>query len=90
MEAPCSHPGEAAGAITKLASKDGDGAKDLVINVEYNQLAPLLLDATGEGDVNDPATGFSPYPGNANVLVLELDSYAATLDGADKLSLIHI
>ena len=61
--------GEAAGAITKLASTDGDSSKDLVINVEYNQLEPLLLAATGQGDINDDS-GYSPYPGNANVLVL--------------------
>ena len=41
--------------------------REMVINVEYNQLDPLLR-ASGnpEGDVNDPATGFSPYPGNIN------------------------
>lgn len=38
----------------------------MVINVEYNQLDPLLR-ATGypDGDVNDE-TGFSPFPGNIN------------------------
>lgn len=38
----------------------------MVINVEYNQLDPLLR-ATGQvdGDVNDE-TGFSPFPGNIN------------------------
>lgn len=38
----------------------------MVINVEYNQLDPLLR-ATGhaDGDVNDE-TGYSPYPGNIN------------------------
>lgn len=38
----------------------------MVINVEYNQLDPLLK-ATGhpEGDVNCE-TGYSPYPGNIN------------------------
>jgi hypothetical protein len=41
--------------------------RTMVINVEYNQLDPLLR-ATGhpDGDVNDPETGFSPYPGNIN------------------------
>lgn len=40
--------------------------RTMVINVEYNQLDPLLR-ATGhpDGDVNDK-TGFSPYPGNIN------------------------
>lgn len=32
-------PGEAVGGITKLTSKDG---KELVVNVEYNQLTPML------------------------------------------------
>lgn len=38
----------------------------MVINVEYNQLDPLLR-ATGheDGDVNDE-TGYSPFPGNIN------------------------
>jgi UDP-sugar pyrophosphorylase len=38
----------------------------MVINVEYNQLDPLLR-ATGHdgGDVNDE-TGYSPFPGNIN------------------------
>lgn len=40
--------------------------REMVINVEYNQLDPLLR-ATGhpDGDVNCE-TGFSPYPGNIN------------------------
>ena len=39
----------------------------MVINVEYNQLDPLLrASGSPEGDVNDLATGFSPYPGNIN------------------------
>jgi hypothetical protein len=51
---------QAIGAIASLQHKDG-GA--LTINVEYNQLDPLLRSTVSkEGDVND-ATGFSPYPG---------------------------
>ena len=76
--------GEAAGAITKLAATDGDASKDLVINVEYNQLEPLLLSATGKGDENDASTGYSPFPGNSNVLVLGLKDYVTTLDGKDE------
>jgi hypothetical protein len=51
----------------------------MVINVEYNQLDPLLR-ATGhaDGDVNDE-TGYSPYPGNINQLVLKLGSYMEEL-----------
>lgn len=46
------------------------------LNVEYNQLDPLLQEATGEGDVNDTNTGFSPYPGNINQLVFALGPYS--------------
>ena len=40
--------------------------RTMVINVEYNQLDPLLR-ATGhpDGDVNSE-TGYSPFPGNIN------------------------
>ena len=41
-------PGEAAGAITKL-THDNDVEKDLVINVEYNVLDPLLRSGGGGG-----------------------------------------
>lgn len=46
------------------------------LNVEYNQLDPLLREGEGAGDVNDPDTGFSPYPGNINQLVFALDPYS--------------
>lgn len=75
---------EAAGAIARL-EHTSDPEKSLVINVEYNQLDPLLsTQGDGLGDVADPATGYSPYPGNANNLVLELDSYFHTLQGEDQ------
>ena len=50
------------------------------INVEYNQLDPLLR-ASGfpDGDVNDPNTGFSPFPGNINQLLFKLRPYAEAL-----------
>jgi UDP-sugar pyrophosphorylase len=62
-----------------------DPNKSLVINVEYNQLDPLLR-TQGDclGDVPDPDTGYSPFPGNANNLVLELSAYAKTLRGEDQ------
>lgn len=67
---------EAIGGITKLTHADG---RTMVINVEYNQLDPLLR-ATGhvDGDVNDE-TGYSPFPGNINQLILELDNYIEEL-----------
>lgn len=74
--------GEASGAITKLTRRDGSS---LIINVEYNQLDPLLRATTyPDGDTNDPATGCSPFPGNANNLVLALPSYHRTLAGEDQ------
>lgn len=76
--------GEAAGAITRLEHQS-DPNKSLVINVEYNQLDPLLSTQGDRlGDVADPDTGYSPYPGNANNLVLELNSYYNTLQGEDQ------
>jgi UDP-sugar pyrophosphorylase len=51
------------------------------VNVEYNQLDPLLR-ASGfpDGDVNDPDTGYSPFPGNINQLVFQLDNYVHVLE----------
>mmetsp|Transcript_14307 Transcript_14307/g.17297 ORF Transcript_14307/g.17297 Transcript_14307/m.17297 type:complete len:406 (+) Transcript_14307:247-1464(+) len=73
--------GEAAGAIAKLVKKD---EPPLVINVEYNQLDPLLKAGNGQGDINDPKSGFSPFPGNANVLVMKLKDYVQTIEGKDR------
>lgn len=67
-------PGQAVGGIAKLVKGD----KSMVINVEYNQLDPLLK-AHGEGDVAGP-DGFSPYPGNINQFLLKCPEYAAILD----------
>lgn len=76
--------GEAAGAIARLEHKT-DPEKSLVINVEYNQLDPLLkTQGDCKGDVPDPVTGLSPYPGNANNIVIGLDAYAKTLRGEDQ------
>jgi UDP-sugar pyrophosphorylase len=51
------------------------------INVEYNQLDPLLRDnGFPNGDVNDPNTGFSPFPGNINQLLFMAEPYAAALE----------
>jgi UDP-sugar pyrophosphorylase len=56
------------------------------INVEYNQLDPLLR-ATGfpDGDVNDKKTGFSPFPGNINQLLFKLEPYSKALDATQGL-----
>lgn len=76
--------GEAAGAITKLTrSSTGES---LTINVEYNQLDPLLRSTPGYegGDVDDPETNYSPFPGNVNNLLVKLDSYAKVVGGPDQ------
>ena len=68
---------EAIGAITRLRRPDG---ASITINVEYNQLDPLLrATCNPDGDVNDPTTGHSPFPGNINQLVMKLDSYCEEL-----------
>lgn len=50
------------------------------INVEYNQLDAILRsNGNDNGDVNDPSTEFSPYPGNINQLVFKLDAYVVAI-----------
>jgi UDP-sugar pyrophosphorylase len=51
------------------------------VNVEYNQLDPLLrsTEEFKDGDVNDDS-GYSPFPGNINQLVFHLDSYNKVLE----------
>ena len=69
---------QAVGAIVAL--KHSGGGKDMTINVEYNQLDPLLRSTISpEGDVNDPTTGSSPYPGNINQLLLSIGQYIRNL-----------
>lgn len=48
--------------------------------MEYNQLDPLLR-ASGypKGDENDPDTGYSPFPGNINQLLFQLEPYVEVL-----------
>ena len=68
---------QAVGAITKLVHSDG---RSITVNVEYNQLDPLLRSTINpEGDVNDPVTGTSPFPGNINQLLFKLEPYSRVL-----------
>lgn len=72
-------PGEAVGGITTLVKP---GSPDLTINVEYNQLDPLLrATVSPEGDVPD-ARGFSRFPGNINLLVIRLEPYLRVLESS--------
>lgn len=74
-------PRKAKEAIGAIATLKGKGKKTMTINVEYNQLDPLLRATINpEGDANDDATGFSPFPGNINQLVLKLETYCSELD----------
>jgi len=70
---------QAIGAITEL--KNTKTGEVRTINVEYNQLDPLLRSSGYKGgDVDDMKTGFSPFPGNINQLLFKLDAYSATLE----------
>ena len=72
--------GDASGALLALA-RASDGRR-VVANVEYNQLDALVrASLDSRGDVSD-ATGWSPYPGNCNQLVFELQTYLATLEAS--------
>lgn len=42
-----------------------------------------LLQTQGSGDVADES-GYSPFPGNANNLIIEMGAYAKTLSGEDQ------
>jgi len=69
-------PGEAVGALAKLVSKE----KELTLNVEYNQLDPLLR-ATVSPDGDQPnEQGHSMFPGNINILVVRMGSYVKILE----------
>lgn len=52
------------------------------VNVEYNQLDPLLrtTEEFKDGDANTATTGYSPFPGNINQLVFQLDGYNKILE----------
>lgn len=70
-------PGEAVGGIARLVR---DGHPDLTVNVEYNQLDPLIRATVNPlGDVAD-GHGFSAFPGNINMLVIRMDPYLQLLD----------
>jgi len=67
---------EAIGAITELTHTDG---RKMTVNVEYNQLDPLLRATINkDGDVNNDK-GVSPFPGNINQLIVSLEEYKAQL-----------
>jgi UDP-sugar pyrophosphorylase len=70
-------PGEAVGGIARLARQ---GAPALTLNVEYNQLDPLLrATVSPAGDVPNEK-GHSLFPGNINLLVIRLAPYLRVLE----------
>lgn len=72
-------PGEAMGAICKLMDQT-DPSKEIVINVEYNQLDSLLKSKWNpKGDIPNES-GYSCFPGNTNTLVFKLKEYVANLE----------
>ncbi len=72
-------PGEAVGGIARLVKP---GHPDLTLNVEYNQLDPLLRATVNpEGDVPNER-GFSLFPGNINLLVIRLAPYLKVLQSS--------
>lgn len=74
-------PGEAVGAICTLTKGEAEEDKEqLTVNVEYNQLDPLLKAKWNkDGDVPNEA-GFSHFPGNINVLVFQINPYLEALN----------
>jgi UDP-sugar pyrophosphorylase len=71
-------PGDAMGGMATLTNTQAN--KKITINVEYNQLEPLLKETWNEaGDVADE-DGNSFFPGNINVLVYKLSTYLDTLN----------
>lgn len=66
------------GAICRLVDEN-DADKEIVINVEYNQLDSLLKEKWNpEGDVTNDL-GFSHFPGNTNTLVFKIPEYFENL-----------
>ncbi len=74
-------PGEAVGGLARLVK----GEESMTLNVEYNQLDPLLRDTVSpEGDVAGP-NGFSMFPGNINVLMVHSEAYVEVLERSQGL-----
>jgi len=66
------------GAICRLVDET-DSSKEIVINVEYNQLDSLLKEKWNkDGDVKNDI-GYSHFPGNTNTLVFKIPEYYENL-----------
>jgi len=74
-------PAEAVGGIATLINGD----RMMTVNVEYNQLGPMLKNTGNrKGDVAD-RSGYSPFPGNCNVFILEISTYCKILESSGGL-----
>ncbi|KAF1332827.1 Udp-sugar pyrophospharylase, partial [Globisporangium splendens] len=80
---------DASGGVVRFTKPHSHGNDDeeevaALFNVEYHELDHFLRTkasaAFPDGDTNDPATGFSPFPGNINHFVIELQSYVVILE----------
>ena len=72
------YPGESTGAITQITDLNTD--KKLVCNIEYNQLDALLRKKSQLGDIAEKNSSFSPYPGNTNILLINLVRYKEVME----------
>ena len=71
-------PSESMGAICRLIDETNPN-KEIVINVEYNQLDSLLKEKWNKnGDVKNEL-GYSHFPGNTNTLVFKIPEYYRNL-----------
>ncbi|KAG5481573.1 hypothetical protein LSCM1_05597 [Leishmania martiniquensis] len=74
-------PKESIGLLCRVKKNSGDPW--LVANVEYNLFAEVSRTLTKEGgDEASGTSGFSPFPGSINTLVLKLSSYADRLQAS--------
>jgi len=62
--------------VSALARQSSPSAAE-----HFSQTAPAPPHAGSGGDTADES-GFSPYPGNVNTLVLELEPYSAALEAS--------
>lgn len=74
-------PGEKVGSICRVTNSSG---RQFTCNIEYNELEALLKQVNGTGDVAN-ANGNSCYPGNINVLCVNINAYIHTLDESNGL-----
>jgi len=68
-------PGEAVGGLARLVKR----GQAMTLNVEYNQLDPLLRATVNPGGDVAGENGFSIFPGNINVLLVRAEPYVRVL-----------